>query len=103
MRFMVSSLILASAGSLLSSVSLADACRGPNAPDKFPDATTASQADMVAAQQSVKQYLSDMESVLKCMESAHQGQAHDQAIEDMKKVAAKFNAVLHAYRAKQNT
>jgi hypothetical protein len=102
MRFIVSSLILASAGTLLSSVSVADACHGPNVPDNFPDATTASQADMVAAQQSVKQYLSDMESVLKCMESAHQDHAHDQAIEDMKRVAAKFNAVLHAFRAKQN-
>lgn len=102
MRSIVSSLVLVAVGILSSSLSLADACRGPNAPDNFPDATTASQADMVAAQQSVKQYLSDMESVLKCMESAHQDHAHDQAVEDMKKVAAKFNAVLHAFRAKQS-
>lgn len=102
MRSIVSSLVLVSLGCLVSSLGMADACHGPNAPDSFPDATTASQADMVAAQQSVKQYLTDMESVLKCMESAHQDQKHDQAIEDMKKVAAKFNAVLHAFRAKQS-
>jgi hypothetical protein len=102
MRYIVSSLALVAIGTLLSSVGLADACHGPNAPDSFPDVTTATQADMVAAQQSVKQYLSDMESALKCMESAHQDDQHDQAIENMKKVAAKFNAVLHAFRAKQS-
>jgi hypothetical protein len=101
MRLFAPALILASVGTLLTSVSFADACHGPNAPENFPDAGSASQADMVAAQQSVKQYLTEMESVLKCMETAHQDRAHDVAIEDMKKVAAKFNAVLHAYRARQ--
>jgi hypothetical protein len=101
MRLIAPVLILASVGTLLTSLSRADACRGPNAPDSFPDAGTASQADMVAAQQSVKQYLTEMESVLKCMETAHQERAHDVAIEDMRRVAAKFNAVLHAFRARQ--
>jgi hypothetical protein len=101
MRLIAPVLILASVGTLPTSVANADSCRGPNAPENFPDASTANQADMVAAQQSVKQYLTEMESVLKCMETAHQDHAHDVAIEDMKKVAAKFNAVLHAYRARQ--
>jgi hypothetical protein len=101
MRLIAPVLILASVGTLLTSVSYADSCHGPNAPENFPDASSASQADMVAAQQSVKQYLTEMESVLKCMETAHQDHALDLAVQDMKKVAAKFNAVLHAYRARQ--
>ena len=89
------------AGGFLASTAMAGSCNSPAAPNSFPDAATASQADMLAAQQSVKDYLSQMEGVLKCTEASHDDRVHDIALEDMQKVAAKFNAVLKAYRAKQ--
>jgi hypothetical protein len=73
-------------------------CRAPAAPDKFPEPQTATEENMVAAQQMVKSYLAEMETALKCMDNTR----HDAALDDMKKVAAKFNTVLRAYRAKQS-
>lgn len=101
MRKFVSLLMLASAGCLYAGVGLADSCHGPAAPSNFPDASTATEQDIVAAQQSVKQYLSDMESALKCMDAAHNDVAHNVAVDDMQKTASKFNSVLRAYRARQ--
>ena len=101
MRRIVPLLILAATGSLYAATGLADSCHGPSAPSTFPDPSTASEQDILAAQQSVKQYLTDMESVLKCVDSAHNDRAHDAAIDDMQKTAAKFNTVLRAYKARQ--
>jgi hypothetical protein len=99
----ISLLILASAGSLCTTIALADACHGPSAPTSFPEPSTATEQDILAAQQSVKQYLTDMESALKCLDAAHNDQAHDMAVDDMQKTAAKFNVVLRAFRARQKT
>ncbi|HLZ97920.1 MAG TPA: hypothetical protein VKP66_08200 [Steroidobacteraceae bacterium] len=94
-------LILASAASLYATTGLADNCHGPSAPNAFPDPSTATEQDILAAQQTVKQYLTDMESTLKCMDSAHNDTGHNAAIDDMQKTAAKFNSVLRAFRSKQ--
>ena len=56
---------------------------------------------MIAAQQSVKLYLLEMESALRCMEAAHNDHAHDVAVDDMQKTAAKFNTMLRAFKARQ--
>lgn len=101
MRGIVSVLIFAAVGSLYATAGLADGCHGPSAPSAFPDPATATEQDILAAQQSVKQYLTDMESVLKCVDAAHNDLAHNMAIDDMQKTAAKFNTVLRAYRSKQ--
>ena len=101
MRGIVSVLIFAAVGSLYATAGLADGCHGPSAPSAFPDPATATEQDILAAQQSVKQYLTEMESVLKCMDSAHNDSAHNAAIDDMQKTATKFNTVLRAYRSKQ--
>jgi hypothetical protein len=74
-------------------------CHGPTAPATFPESATATEQEILAAQQSVKQYLTQMESQLKCMSD----QNRDQAIGEMQKVAAKFNTVLRAYRARVAT
>jgi hypothetical protein len=89
------------AGGLLSFSAMAGSCNSPSAPNSFPDAATANQTDMLAAQQSVKDYLNQMEAVLKCTEASHDDRVHDIALDEMQKVAAKFNAVLKAFRAKQ--
>ena len=101
MRRIIPLLILAAAGSLYATTGLADSCHGPSAPSTFPDPSTATEQDILAAQQSVKQYLTEMESVLKCMDSAHNDSAHNAAVDDMQKTATKFNTVLRAYRSKQ--
>jgi hypothetical protein len=101
MRGIVPLLILAAVGSLYATTGLADNCHGPSVPTNFPDPSTATEQDILAAQQSVKQYLTDMESVLKCVDAVHNGQAHDSAVDDMQRVALKFNTVLRAYRSKQ--
>jgi hypothetical protein len=101
MRGILPLLILAAAGSLYATTGLADSCHGPSAPSTFPDPSTATEQDILAAQQTVKQYLTEMESVLKCVDSAHNDNAHNAAIDDMQKTATKFNTVLRAYRSKQ--
>ena len=101
MRGVVPLLILTAVGSLYATAGLADSCHGPSAPSTFPDPSTATEQDILAAQQSVKQYLTEMESVLKCVDSAHNDSAHNAAIDDMQRIATKFNTVLRAYRSKQ--
>ncbi len=101
MRGIIPLLILAAAGSLYATTGLADSCHGPSAPNAFPDPSTATEQDILAAQQTVKQYLTEMETVLKCVDSAHNDHAHNAAIDDMQNVASKFNTVLRAYRSKQ--
>jgi hypothetical protein len=101
MRGIVPVLIFAAVGSLYATVGLADSCHGPSAPSTFPDPATATEQDILAAQQSVKQYLTEMETVLKCVDSAHNDTAHNAAIDDMQRTATKFNTVLRAYRSKQ--
>jgi hypothetical protein len=101
MRGIVPVLIFAAVGSLYATAGLADNCHGPSAPSAFPDPSTATEQDILAAQQTVKQYLTEMESVLKCVDSAHNDSAHNAAIDDMQKTATKFNTVLRAYRSKQ--
>src|SRR5882762_9936369 len=101
MRRFVPLLILASVGGLWATVGFADGCPGPNAPTNFPEPSTATEQDILAAQESVKQYLSDMESALKCLDGQHNDQAHNTAVDDMQKIATKFNTVLRAYRARQ--
>jgi hypothetical protein len=101
MRHIAILVVLASIGLTAPRLGLADSCHTPAAPDNFPEGTSATEASIVAAQQSVKQYLSEMEGSLKCFDTMHQEHLRDAAVDDMKKVAAKFNAVLRAYRAKQ--
>jgi hypothetical protein len=101
MRRIAPILILAAAGSMYAPTGFADSCHGPSAPSTFPDPSTATAQDILAAQQVVKQYLTDMESVLKCVDAAHNELAHNIAIDDMQKTAAKFNGVLRAFRSRQ--
>jgi hypothetical protein len=88
-------------GCLASAVSRADICHSPNAPSVFPEPATASDADIVAAQLDVKKYLSDMESSLRCMTATHDDSGYNHAVQDMQRIAATFNGVLRAYRARQ--
>jgi len=88
---------------LSTAVASADNCHAPSAPTNFPEPSTATEQDILAVQQSVKQYLTEVESALKCIDAAHNDRAHDMAVDDMQKTAAKFNTVLRAFRARQKT
>jgi hypothetical protein len=90
-------------GCLGATAVLADSCHGPSAPTNFPEPSTATAQDILQAQQSVKQYLSEMESAIKCMDAQHNDLAHNNAVDDMQKTATKFNGVLRAYKARQKT
>jgi hypothetical protein len=94
-------LVFMSAGTLCATAAMADGCHGPSAPSNFPEPATATEQDILAAQQSVKQYLTDMEATLKCFDAAHNDSAHNMAVDDMQRTAAKFNTVLRAFRARQ--
>jgi hypothetical protein len=93
--------ILAVAGCLCASVSNADSCHGPVAPTTFPEPATATEQDILSAQQSIKKYLAAMEDALKCLNAAHNDAAYNRAVEDMQKTAASFNTVVRAFRARQ--
>ncbi len=101
MRRTFTSSILATIVGLCACPCLADSCSGPSAPTDFPEPATATEQDILAAQQSVKQYLNDMESTLKCIDAKHNDVAHNSVVDDMQKTAAKFNSVLRAFRARQ--
>ena len=101
MRRTITCSIFATIVGLCAGPCLADSCNGPPAPTNFPEPTTATEQDILAAQQSVKQYLNDMESALKCIDAKHNDVAHDSAVDDMQKTAAKFNSVLRAFKARQ--
>ncbi len=79
------------------------ACTPPAPPAAFPKLETATELDMAAARKSVRRYLADMENTLECLDAAHEDHAHALAVDDMEKTAAKFNALVQAFRARQKT
>ena len=89
------------AGCLHSVLCNAESCHGPSAPSAFPEPATASDADILAAQQNVKKYLADMEGALKCYTATKDYSGYNQAVDDMQKIATTFNGVLRAYRTRQ--
>jgi predicted transglutaminase-like cysteine proteinase len=98
--------------SVACSVSLqahAGQCRLPPAPSKIPDGSTASQQEMITAMQTIKQYNNDVQTYLKCLDfEARQNQLspgdqaslHNQAVDQLTKVADEFNAQVRTFKAK---
>jgi hypothetical protein len=87
---------------------LAD-CTTPVAPTKVPDATSATEADMVAAMQTLKHYDTDVNTYVKCLEfeakqnrlsREEQARRHNQAMDSLTAVAAKFNEQVRVFKAK---
>jgi hypothetical protein len=75
-------------------------CPSPKEPSNLPDAAVATDADMLVAQQAVKQYLAAMEERLKCL--GENVPSHNTALDQMQKVAGQFNATVRAYRSKKS-
>ena len=86
-------------------------CSLPPAPSKVPDAASASQQEMIAAMQTLKHYDADVNTYLKCLEFeakqsrlSHDEQArkHNQAVDALAAVAAKFNEQVRIFKAKSS-
>src|SRR5688572_2110597 len=74
-------------------------CTLPPAPSKVPDASTATQEEMMSAMKTLKQYNTDVLNYTKCLEFEakqsrlpfrEQERLHNQAIDTLKAVADKF-------------
>lgn len=73
----------------------------------LPDGASAAEADMVAAQQSVKAYVAETQEYLACLEFEGKGRAggdwtkkYNDASTRMEKLAAEFNKQLRAFKSK---
>ena len=86
--------------STTSTAAFAD-CVAPQEPGNIPNAATATDADMLAAQHAVKQYLAAMEQHLKCL--GESGSNYNASIEQMESVAARFNSTVRAFKSKHTT
>jgi len=84
-------------------------CTLPPAPSKIPDGNSASESEMVGAMQTLKQYDGDVNVYLKCLEfeskqnrlsSSERERMHNSAVEQLQKVAAKFNEQVRTFKAK---
>src|SRR5215472_16477352 len=96
-RISLAALAVACAVSL---TAYADECLLPPAPSKVPDASTASEQEMVSAMETLKQYNGDVDTYLKCLDfeakqnrlsAGDQEKMHNAAVDTLQKVASKFN------------
>jgi hypothetical protein len=87
---------------------LAD-CTAPVAPTKVPDGATAAESEMIAAMQILKQYDADVNTYVKCLEfeakqnrlsREEQAHRHNQAMDSLTAIAAKFNEQVRVFKAK---
>ena len=94
--------------SLASGTAFAE-CTLPPAPSKVPDGSTAAEAEMVAAMQTLKRYDADVTTYLKCLEfeakqsritKDEQSRKHNSAVDLLQSVAAKFNEQVRIFKAK---
>ena len=72
------------------------ACDKPLAPD-LPDPTTAVLAEMVKAQNEVKQYIKQGGEYLKCVKDDAQ---HDLVVDEMRDIGIKFNDIVKGYKVR---
>ena len=85
------------------------ACALPRAPTKVPDAATATEAEMLAAMQTLQRYDTDVKNYTKCIEFETkqnrlnrrvQERLDKLAVEGLKDVAAQFNEQVRLFMAK---
>ena len=109
--------------SLMTTPAVYAACTYPHAPPPFPDGNTAAMDAMLKGKESVKQYMSDMDAYIKCVDEESppapantqlteaqkkeqdarervRAQKHNAAVADEEAVAERFNVQLRAFKAK---
>jgi hypothetical protein len=84
-------------------------CALPTAPAKIPDGSTAKEAEMVAAMNTLKQYDADVNTYVKCLEfeakqnrlsREEQARRHNEAMDSLTQTAAKFNEQVKVFKSK---
>ena len=84
-------------------------CSAPAAPSKVPDGKAATEPEMVAAMQTLKQYDADVNTYVKCLEfeakqnrlsREEQARRHNQAMDTLTATAAKFNEQVKVFKSK---
>ena len=75
------------------------ACKEATLP-QLPKADTAVLAEMVKAQKEVKKYLQTSEEFLKCVRDDRR---HNDVVDKMHDLAARFNTLTKAYKARKNS
>ena len=84
-------------------------CVLPPAPSKIPDGTTASEQEMLTAMATLKEYNGDVDSYTKCLEfeakqnrlsRAEEEKMHNNAVDTLQKIAAKFNEQVRTFKQK---
>lgn len=107
-------LILTSAGLFMAATAQAN-CNFP-ANVEIPDGSTATEAELIATQSTVKQYMAAVETYLACLEeetnalgpdiTEDQIRVHDMkhnaAVDEMEKLASAFNAEIRAFNKKNS-
>ena len=85
-------------------------CVLPPAPSKIPDGNTASQQEMITAMNTLKEYNGDVDTYTKCLEfeakqnrlsKSEEEKKHNDAVDVMTKIAAKFNDQVRTFKAKK--
>lgn len=78
-----------------------------SAPPVIPDGATAPEADMVAAQQALRTYVTETQEYLACLENENRGRAgrdwtrdYNEASSQMEKLASDFNKQLRAFKSR---
>jgi hypothetical protein len=84
-------------------------CVLPPAPSKIPDGSTATEQEMITAMQTLKQYNGDVDTYLKCLDfeakqnrlsHGDQEKMHNAAVDQLTKIADKFNQQVRTFKAK---
>ena len=84
-------------------------CSLPRAPTKIPDGSSATEPEMVAAMNTLKNYNNDVSSYLKCLEfeakqnhlsKDEEAKKHNNAVDVLESVASKFNEQVRIFKSK---
>ncbi|HVY83169.1 MAG TPA: hypothetical protein VG994_19440 [Steroidobacteraceae bacterium] len=84
-------------------------CTAPVAPTKVPDGSTAAESEMLAAMKTLKQYDTDVNTYVKCLEfeakqnrlsREEQARRHNAAMDSLTQIAAKFNEQVRVFKAR---
>src|SRR3569833_1583488 len=85
-------------------------CVLPPAPSKIPDGSTASEQEMITAMQTLKEYNTDIDTYLKCLQfetkqnrlsAGDQEKMHNTAVDTLQKVAAKGDEQGRTFKSKK--
>jgi hypothetical protein len=86
-------------------------CVLPPPPSKIPDGKTASKEEMTTALETMKEYNSDVETYLKCLEfeakqhhlsTSEEDSKHNSAVDTLQKIASKFNEQVRNFNKAKN-